>query len=415
MIFLGSWALVATRLLFQYMWYGYSRAFYKNVLQLLRNKNILFTKIFQSLANSNNVHIDPDLRTELHQYTTNTSYTESEINYETLEQIETDYTVQIDRRVINSGMIALVFKGTNSSGQPVIVKLKRRAITQQLQEGCASVLLLYKYISYFFPKNIYVRILRPFITNIEDIIEQCDFSNEITNLRMAKEDFEPLPFIQIPTVYNHRVGPATEYILMEYIDGTHTLPLDTPDEKRFQILEKFCTFVSYAFLYNAIQHTDLHSGNVLFTPNGIGIIDYGMAIKASDETHDILLSIATILHDQPPLHTIDFIDTFKDLFAPPLDKATMSDVQQVEDACFAIAEPLIDQLEFDELNITDRLANISGLLNQETTLNRDVYKIILGLSMMAGKKSILRPDFSDIQKIHEIERKGLQNAYLSIA
>jgi predicted unusual protein kinase regulating ubiquinone biosynthesis (AarF/ABC1/UbiB family) len=411
---LGSWVLLAPQLIYQYIWCRDYKLFYKNALQLLRNKNILFTKIFQFLANSTTVGLDPDLRTELQQYTANTSYTESEINYETLDQIEAEYNVQLDRRVINSGMIALVFKGTDDSGKPIIVKLKRRNITQQLQEGCASVMAMYKYASYFCPKNLYVRILRPFITNIDDIIEQCDFSNEIANLRTAKEDFEPLPFVQIPTVYNKRVGSSTDYILMEYIEGTHTLPLDTPDEKRFQIMEQFCTFMSYAFLYNAIQHTDLHSGNFLFTQGGLGIIDYGMAIKPTEDTHDILLSVANMIHEQPPIHTIDFIDTFKDLFVPPLNKATIDNPREVEDLCISIAQPLLEQIEFDELNITDSLAKISALLNHETTLNKDVYKIILGLSMMAGKTSILRPDFSDRTKVHEIERRGLSNAYALI-
>jgi predicted unusual protein kinase regulating ubiquinone biosynthesis (AarF/ABC1/UbiB family) len=320
----------------------------------------------------------------------------------------------VDRRVINSGMIALVFKGVDASGQPIVVKLKRRNILQHLQEGCTVVSTVYSYAAYWVPKNLYVRILRPFILNIHEIIDQCDFSTEIANLKQAKEDFEPLSFIQIPAVYNRPILTPPEYILMEHIDGTHVLPPNTTEQERINYLEKFATFVSYGFLFNAIQHTDLHSGNVLFTKTGLGIIDYGMAIQLNDDTHDMLLSTAAIIRDRPPLHTIDFIDTFKELFVPRLVKEELVDPAAVEDMCISIAHPLIENIDFDELNVTDSLAKLSTLLGREVTLHRDIYKIILGFSMMAGKNMIFGPNYADTEQIHDIERRGLRNAYALI-
>jgi len=201
---------------------------------------------------------------------------------------------------------------------------------------------------------------------------------------------------------------------MEHIAGTHVLPPNTTEQERNSYLEKFATFVSYGFLFNAVQHTDLHSGNVLFTKNGLGIIDYGMAIQLSDDIHDMLLSTAAIIRDKTPLHTIDIIDTFKELFVPRLVKEELADPIAVEDMCVSIAQPLIENIDFDELNITDNLAKLSILLGREVTLHRDVYKIILGFSMMAGKNMIFGPNYPDAEHIHEIERRGLRNAYALI-
>ena len=58
---------------------------YEPILQLLRNHNVLFTKVFQSLANSGNVNISPELRADLLKFTTNTTYENSDIDYETLD------------------------------------------------------------------------------------------------------------------------------------------------------------------------------------------------------------------------------------------------------------------------------------------------------------------------------------------
>ena len=408
-MFLYTWIVLASQLIGLYLWYGKTPTMYAKALELIRSKNILFIKVFQSLANSNNIKFSPEFQTQLQIYNAHTSYTDDEINYECLDYIETKYSVLIDRHVLNSGMIALVFKGTNSTGQPIIVKLKRRNIQEQLRVCCTSVTELYNWFSYFFPTNMCVLVLKPFIMNIHDIIDQTDFAQEIENTKHAKEDYSILDFITIPTIYNVP-EPNPEYILMEFIEGTHTIP---PDADRDMYMEKFGIFTCYAFLYNAIQHTDLHNGNYLFTEKGFGIIDFGMAIQMSDEMHDIVLSIAAIIRDQPPLHEIDFIDTFKDLFIPPLDRATLNDVSKVEDLCIKIARPLFDSIDMDELNILTTTSQLSQYTGHEIVFNKDVYKMLLGVSMMGAKTVIMGPNYS-YENFIRLQRISLRKAYMLI-
>ena len=411
LLHLYTWTSLFIRILFLRIWYAYTTPFYRKSLQLLRNENILFTKIFQSLANCSSHQLDPELRAELQHYTANASYTEAEINYELLDRIEHEYNLQIDRRVINSGMIAIVFRGVDASGNPVIIKLKRRSITEQLQRGCDDITTIYGYLSYWKPDNIYVRVLRPFIRNIDDIIEQCDFTREIANLRTAKEDFAPLDFIQIPAVYNRTVAEPVEYILMEYIEGTHTLPPNTPEEIRLTYLEQYCLCACFSFLSNTIQHTDLHSGNLLFTTTGLAFIDYGMAIQLTDAEHDIILSVIEIIHEERPIHEIDFIETFKDIFDPPLNKATIRNVQAVEDACISIMQPMLENIDVDELHVTDNLTMLNTHLDNHIDLNRVMYKMLLAFSMMGGKYMMMGDMHVDNALIKQIEKRALTRAY----
>ena len=407
---LCTWTSLFARILFLRIWHGCTTPFYRKSLQLLRNENILFTKIFQSLANCSSHQIDPELRAELHHYTANSSYTEAEINYELLDTIETDYNLQIDRHVINSGMIALVFRGVDSSGNPVIIKMKRLGITEQLQRGCADITAIYNWLAFWKPDNIYIRILRPFIRNIDDIIEQCDFAREISNLRTAKEDFAPLDFLQIPAVYNRNTGP-TEFILMEYIDGTHTLPPNISDEARLRYMEQYCICTSFSLIANAIQHTDLHSGNLLFTKTGFAFIDYGMAVQMSDEEHDMVMTIVEIIHEEKPIHEIDFIETFKNVFDPPLNKANIRNLHTAEDLCISILQPMLDNIDVDELHVTDNLILLNKQLVENTDLNRTMYKLLLGFSMMGGKFMILGERHTDLVLIKQIERRAITYAY----
>ena len=381
---------------------------YEKALELIRNQNILFIKVFQSLANSNSLELSPEFQSQLQIYTSNTSYTDADINYECLDHIETKYDINIDRHVLNSGMIALVFKGIDRDWKPVIIKLKRLHIQERLRECCDSVSALYRWMLYLFPTSMCVRILKTFIVNIGDIIDQCDFAQEIENTKRAKEDYEPLDFIQVPTIYNEEDNTdSPEYILMEYIEGSHTIP---PGADRDQYMEKFNIFTSYVFLFNAIQHTDLHNGNFLFTERGFGIIDFGMAIQMSDAMHDVVLSIAAIIRDNPTLHEIDFIDTFKDLFSPPLDRYSMKDPAKVEDICIEIARPLFDSIDADELNIMNSVTRLSKHIGKEVVFNTDVYKMLLGVSMMSAKIVIMGPEYSH-EKFIRNQRRALRKAY----
>jgi len=419
--------VLAARVSVAWLWSGHGA-----VLQLLRNHNILFTKVFQSLANSNNVNISPELRKELLQFTTNTSYQESDIDYEELDRIEQEYGLQIDRHVVNSGMIALVFRATVvprvteetpllsddtdstlSESKERIIKLKRRGITTRLAADCESLRALYDQVAWFAPRNIFIRVLKPFMKNIGDIISQCDFAAEIRNLRQAKEDFAPLDFIKIPTAYN-TPSPDPKAIIMEYIDGTHALPPDTPLETRLNYLEQFTTFVSYAYLYNAIQHTDLHSGNVLFRPGGIGIIDYGMAIQVADDMHEVLINMCEITMGKKHLHEVDVIDTFKNLISPPMVPSEITNRAAVEEICYTLAEPLINMIDIDELLIMDLIDNLSAELGHTVTLHRDCYKIILSIAMMGQKVTIMGKDYNDSVTLRELERRAQKRAFALI-
>jgi predicted unusual protein kinase regulating ubiquinone biosynthesis (AarF/ABC1/UbiB family) len=416
---LCTWFGLTSQVLGYYLWYyvaGYRTSFYERTLRLLRNHNILFTKIFQSLANSPSLTLEPDLRSELAPYTATVSYTPDEIDTATLDAVEAAYNVQINRQPINSGMIALVFHGfhRNENQEPVILKLKRRGIDARLLAGCQSVTYFYNQVAYWFPRNLYVRVLRPFIRTINDIIEQCNFGNEIQNMVDAKRDYAELEFVKIPDVYNredHRTG--TPFILMEKIQGVHSLPPETPEEDRLEYLRKFCLFTCFGFVSNAIQHIDLHSGNVLYTPSGLGIIDFGMALRCSDEINDIIITSMEVVREPDMLNRLDVIEEARHLFVPSLTVETMQNVTRAGNIIRDISRQLSNEVTMDELNLTDQLDQLSADLGHEVVLHPDVYKFLLGMSMMGCAVPIMGPYYNHA-KLLEYERTAVDRALLMV-
>ena len=419
---LFTWLLLGTRTLGLYLWFACicrnRTSFYSRVLQLFRNENILFTKVFQSLANSPALNMSPEFRAELVPYTTQVSYNNNEIDYAIIDQVEEDYQVSIDRTVINSGMIALVFRGTqkieDGSKKDIILKLKRHGIEEHIRQGCESTRYMFQLAAYFYPRNIFLRILRPFIENLEDIIEQCNFEHEISNCRQAKEDFSELNFIQIPTILN-RSTSQTDFILMDRIEGTHVLPSETSEADRLRYLTYFANFTTYAFLSNSIQHTDLHAGNVLFMPTGLGIIDYGMALQPSDELHEIMLSIAEIFRNKTPVSDIDYVKKWKYMFIPVLDNDEIADPVAFRTVCENIFGHLTNNIDLDHLHVADHLEQMSATLNNPIQLHPEMYKILLSSSMMGCIHATLGSNHEHLKdRIQQIEMAALDKAFAMI-
>jgi hypothetical protein len=77
----------------------------------------------------------------------------------------------------------------------------------------------------------------------------------------------------------------------------------------------------------------------------------------------------------------------------------------------SIAQPLLENLDMDELNITDNLDRLSEHLNTEIVLHKDLYKILLGLSMMGGKVTIFGIHFKQYSnEIIKVERNACHKA-----
>ena len=416
---LFTWFCLASQVTGYYLLYylfGYKTAFYQRTLRLLRNHNILFTKIFQSLANSPSITLEPELRTELVTYAATVSYTPTEIDTSTIDSVEAAYNVRLNRTPINSGMIALVFEGVRNDDtqEPIILKLKRRGIDERLQAGCTSVSYLYSHAAYWFPRNLYVRVLRPFVRTINDIIEQCNFGNEIQNMVDAKTDYAELAFVKIPDIYNredHRAG--TSFILMERIQGVHILPPETSQEVRLDYLSKFCLFTCFGFVSNAIQHIDLHSGNVLYTPTGLGVIDFGMALRCSNEMNDIIITAMEVVRDETLLDRLDVVEEARHFFVPSLSVETMQNAPLVGNIIRDIARHLGSEVTIDELNLTDQLDQLSSHLGHEIVLHPDMYKFILGMSMMGCAVPIMGPYYNH-QQLLDYERVAVDRALLMV-
>ena len=270
----------------------------------LASINILYVKIFQAIALNNQI-LDEKTSEILMKYTDNAPWNFDDIDYETLLGMCDEGISFPDgfENPINSGMISLVFRANKTnfdmSSEPVIVKLKRRKIEEKLQNAIDKLLYVISILSIipFFKQYHLCELIEK---NVEVIMKQTDFQEEIKNMIKMKENCRNIKYVKIPTVYDLTNYPNV--IVMEYIKGTPFHLLKSSDYESFaKLVVKFGCVTTFI---HGFAHGDLHAGNILFINETnekckykLGILDFGIIYEIEEDFKDFLLEIVTDINE----------------------------------------------------------------------------------------------------------------------
>jgi predicted unusual protein kinase regulating ubiquinone biosynthesis (AarF/ABC1/UbiB family) len=274
----------------------------------LASINILYVKIFQAIA-LNNHFIDDETNNRLLKFTDNAPWNEDDIDYNTLKYLENNFNINFNNNFdfdnyfiepINSGMISLVFKAKNiKTNETLAVKIKRRNIDFILEDAIDDLLFFIGIINWlpFFGKYKIANVIQ---NNIDIIKHQTNFSKEVDNILLFKENCKNLKYVKIPNVYAEITKKYDNVIVMEFIQGMTIEKVDTHDYELFakQVLK----FGFVTSLVHGVTHGDLHCGNILFIkdicdvkyPHKICILDFGIIYNMNNHFKVMLFDI---IHD----------------------------------------------------------------------------------------------------------------------
>jgi predicted unusual protein kinase regulating ubiquinone biosynthesis (AarF/ABC1/UbiB family) len=299
-----SWIIIDELLLYT-MFKNYD-IFISNLANRLAVKNILYVKILQALALNHNI-INNETNNGLLKFTDNVPWTNDDIDFQTLINLEREYNVTIlnNYKPVNSGMISLVFKGVYriGVGETVIIKMKRVNIENNLDDGIQKLLFCVRLIS-FLPVYNY-QITNIIQNNIVLIKNQTNFNKEVENMVIMKNNSKNLKYIKIPTVQSEVTNKFSNIIMMEYIKGNPLQAVDPCDYNEFS--KQIIKFVFVNMLMNGQCHGDLHVGNILFIKDEnepkykykIGILDFGL-IYEIDKMKNTFYYIFANMYSIPP-------------------------------------------------------------------------------------------------------------------
>lgn len=254
-----------------------------------------------------NIHSSFKLNNELEQYfkkfSSNVPFTNEDIDLPIFCHIQshlkkTNQELIFDSKPINSGTVAIVFKGTFNS-KPVAIKCLRKNIYKTINSGIDDITFIFKIIIYIC--SFFTTVNNAFINIIYDnkklLLEQCDLNNEFNNLKKFKDYFKENDKIVIPNVYDEFKEYSSEVIVMDFLEGKYIYDLSNEEMKLYD--ETLQTFVFDTYVFHKNIHGDLHSGNVLFMSNNqVGIFDFGIVNTITKIQSNRILSIMISMYSK---------------------------------------------------------------------------------------------------------------------
>ena len=252
-----------------------------NIATFLSNKNIMYTKCFQSLSTSSNI-LDNNELSIFKKFTDNVSYNKDDlydinIIIKKLNEKSKNKIILFSDIPYKSGVIAVVYKG-KIDNKDVIIKVIRKNIKKKLHRSLKvfdfilNIFNCFKLFKLYDLKSI-------FQENKNDIINQLNFNKEIENNKIMYNNFKNIDYIKIPYVYDEFTKINNNIIIMEKINGMNIHEItDSYDKNKF--FNIFNKFIFKSIIFNRTYHADLHPGNIFFNKINneyqIGIIDFGL-------------------------------------------------------------------------------------------------------------------------------------------
>lgn len=250
----------------------------KNVAKYLSDKNIIYSKIFQSLSCGANILTDEEMKF-LSMFNDEAPYNNNEVwNVDAMVDnvnISTNSVLRIDNVPIKSGMIALVYKGKLGM-KDVIIKVKRKNIYEKLIDGIQKMEYIVKLLSYL-PYTRVLSLSDVFEENVEEMLKQVDFKNEVDIAGKVYNNFKYMDDIVIPKVYPEFTTADNRIIVMDFLEGKTIR--DVPAMEKYDYGKIVAKYSMKSVLYDRLYHNDLHAGNIFFMEiddkKKIGVIDFG--------------------------------------------------------------------------------------------------------------------------------------------
>jgi ubiquinone biosynthesis protein len=285
--------------------------------------NLIYTKFFQSVALNYDIHV------EIHHI----PYEEWELTY------PTDMGVT---HVIGSGLISIVFEGLLPSGQPVVVKTKRKHIAARVDKSLRVLRRMLATVNWVCPIP---SLMEAYHEISENFNAQLNFVKEFNNHQRFYEMFKECEYIKVPQLFPSEC--TEDRIVMTKMEG---VPIhELTEEQKEKSISRLARLIVQCLVHHGLLHADLHAGNIMFNEDYVGILDFGFMISITQEEVTVLSQLfkafALDNYREAAKHTMHFIQ--------PLDTLTPEQIEDIQDFIIHI---------YQKVTAVDKLFHIYDIL-----------------------------------------------------
>jgi predicted unusual protein kinase regulating ubiquinone biosynthesis (AarF/ABC1/UbiB family) len=373
---------------------------FKDTVAFLTKKNIIYSKIFQSLCCGTKI-LHKDEINLLKIYTDNVPYSLNDI-YD-IHEVINDINDNVDDKdkihlssniPINSGLISVVYSGFIDNKE-VVIKIMRKNIVSKLIDAFNDISLIVNILDNFKMFKIY-NLNAIFLENKQDILNQIDFDNEITNNLTFYKNFKHIESIKVPLIYKDYTALNNNLIVMEKINGSTLFDINEKDKTKFFYI--FNKFIFKSILFNKTYHADLHAGNLFFIKKddhySIGVIDFGIIGNISKDTQNNLFNLLkyTLIDRNSDITTKLLVEH---LIEPKENYNTLcdSDKKFINSCLHDILDNVIlknKHLDMEFIYSTNNL-----LYNYDLKLSREFSKVQMAIAVGGSVSKYLTTDDDD--------------------
>jgi ubiquinone biosynthesis protein len=257
-----------------------------------------------------------------------------------------------------------VHRAVMRDGRPVVVKVQRPGIREQITEDFEALEEIADFIDHHTEvgrRHRFLEVLAEFRTNLG---RELDYQREARNLVQLAQNLEEFDQIVIP--YPVEDFTTSRVLTMDYIRGkkiTSLGPLARMELDGVALAEELHRAYLKQILVDGFFHADPHPGNVFLTDDKrIALLDLGMVGHLSSRMQEKLVKLLMAISEGRSDETVDLAITIGDIAGP-----------------------------FDERAFRNRVTSLVAQQQDSTLADIQVGKVMLEFSRTAGESGLRMP------------------------
>lgn len=374
---------------------GSQFCFVKNLADKLIARNIFYVKAFQSVSANTNI-LEERSAHYLNSFADNVSYTDSEIDYTTIDILK-ESGIAFDKETpANAGMVSLVYTGTLPTGERVAIKILRKGVEEQLNL-CIEQMSTLVWLLATLPSLRRLNIEDMFNENKTLMLQQVNYFNEVENINTLRSLNANIDYIKIPSVFDSYT--QSNVIVMDLLEGRKLAGLDKDERDNYSYT--MALFGIKCLLFDGVYHGDLHQGNILFMGTKenpvLGILDMGiMGTLSRDEQN----SFYQFFHSLVQRDYTDAAEAIVNALAEPAELVATLPEHDMQMLVQRLEELAKDMIEVSKECGVEEVNELNKELGKyELRLSKSFCKVQLSLAMAEGVNKGLSVEKTFIEQI----------------
>lgn len=209
---------------------------------------------------------------------------------ENLGQTLAELFAEVHEKPIGAASIGQVHRAKTHEGRDVVIKVQRPGIASTIR---SDLDILY-YIARLAEATIQeVELYTPtaIVKEFEKaILAELDFRLEARNIREFGQNFEEIPDVQVPEVFEELSNDRI--MTLEFIDAKKLSQLEGGSPQAKAVLKTLLDAMVKMVLHDGFFHGDPHPGNILVREdNSLVFIDFGLTGRLSAAQQDDLITL----------------------------------------------------------------------------------------------------------------------------